>query len=92
MFGFQLINKKPFYFFKQGSQIGISYNDQKTMMGYAQVPHYHCGSAAELNPIVAQNMVAFFAQRNGVGIMSRLGCIHKSKATTLTCHIEQIFL
>ena len=65
MFGFQLINKQPFYFFKQGDQIGISYNNQKTMLGYAEIPHYHCCSAAELNPIVAQNMVAFFAQRNG---------------------------
>jgi hypothetical protein len=29
-------------------------------MGYSQIPHFECCSGAELNPISAENMVAFF--------------------------------
>jgi len=64
-FGFQLMNGKPFYFFKQDGQIGISYDNQEVSLGYAQVPHYECCSAGVLNPKSANNMVAFFGQRGG---------------------------
>ena len=63
-FGFQLMNGKPFYFFKRDGQIGISYDDQEMVLGYSSVPHYACCSAAERNPRKARNMVAFFAQRD----------------------------
>jgi hypothetical protein len=63
-FGFQLMNGKPFYFFKRDGQIGISYDNQEVPLGYAQIPHYQCCSGAELNPKIAQSMVAFFAQRD----------------------------
>lgn len=64
-FGFQLMNGKPFYFFKRDNRIDISYDDQEVPLGYAQITHYGCCSGAELNPRIAQNMVAFFAQRDG---------------------------
>jgi hypothetical protein len=64
-FGFQLMNGKPFYFFKRDGRIGISYDSQEVPLGYAQIPHYRCCSGAEVNPKIAQNIVAFFAQRDG---------------------------
>ncbi len=64
-FGFQLLNNKPFYFFKQGNRIGISYDGQDAILGYTLIPHYACCSAGELNPIFSRNMVSFFAQRDG---------------------------
>jgi hypothetical protein len=64
-FGFQLMNGKPFYFYKRDGQIGISYDNQEVPLGYAQIPHYQCCSGAELNPKSAQSMVAFFAQWDG---------------------------
>jgi hypothetical protein len=64
-FGFQLMNGKPFYFFKRDGQIGISYDNQEVPLGYAQIPHYQCCSGAGVNPKIAQSMVAFFAQRDG---------------------------
>jgi hypothetical protein len=63
-FGFQLMNGKPFFFFKRDGQIGISYDNQEVPLGYSQIPHYQCCSGAELNPKSAQNMVALFAQRD----------------------------
>ncbi len=64
-FGFQLIRGKPFYFFREEGRIGFVYDGQEFMPGYSQIPHYGCCSAAEMNPIHAENMVAFFAQRDG---------------------------
>jgi hypothetical protein len=63
-FGFQLMNGKLFYFIKREDQIGISYDNHEVKLGYTQIPHYLCCSAAESNPKSAQRMVAFFAQRN----------------------------
>ncbi len=56
---------KPFYFFRRGGRIGFSYEGQEVLLGYDRVPHYECCSGAELNPVHAENMVAFFAQRDG---------------------------
>ena len=64
-FGFQLLHGKPFYFFKKGSTIGAVYAGQEIQLGYDAVPHDGCCSLGELNPISTENMLAFFAQRDG---------------------------
>ena len=64
-FGFQLMHGKPFYFFRKEGRIGFVYDVQEVLLEYTQVPHYECCSGAELNPVSAENMVAFFAQRDG---------------------------
>lgn len=64
-FGFQLLHGTPFYFFKKGSAIGAVYDRQEVQLGYNEVPHDGCCSPGELNPISAENMLAFFAQRDG---------------------------
>jgi len=64
-FNFQMMNGKPFYFFDRDGKIGISYNGQEVILGYSQIPHYQCCSAAQLNPRKAKDMVAFFGQREG---------------------------
>jgi hypothetical protein len=64
-FGFQTMHGKFFYFFNRGGKIGISYNGQEIPLGYDNVLHYGCCSAGVLNPIMSENMVAFFAQRGG---------------------------
>jgi hypothetical protein len=63
-FGFQLMNGKPFFFFKKSGYIGISYNGKEVPLEYTQIPHYLCCSGAALNPKIAENMVSFFTQRN----------------------------
>lgn len=72
-FGFQLLNGKPFYFFSRGGEIGFSYNNKETRLGYELVPHYGCCSAAVLNPKPAENIVSFFTQKNGYWFYVEIG-------------------
>lgn len=62
-FGFQLLAGKPFYFFERAGQLGYAYDGQEKELDYDDIPHYRCCSETALNPLQAQDMVAFFAQR-----------------------------
>jgi hypothetical protein len=66
MFGFQLIAGRPFFFFKQDGKIGFSFDGEIVEAGYEEIPHYKCCGIAPINPVVAQKMVSFFAERDGV--------------------------
>lgn len=72
-FGFQLLAGMPFYFYQRSGSIGISYDGQEADLGYTNIPHYLCCAESTLNPIPAQNMVAFFAQRNEAWYYVELG-------------------
>ncbi len=72
-FGFQLIEKAPFYFFKQDGKIGISYSGQTVQLGYTDVRHNLCCAGAEFNPIQSENMVAAFAQRDQIWFYVEVG-------------------
>jgi hypothetical protein len=72
-FGSQLINGKPFYFFKKDGKFSISYDGQTTELGYDEIPHYGCCSAAETNPQPAQEMVSFFAHKKSTWYYVEIG-------------------
>ncbi len=72
-FGFQLLNGKPFYFFKRQGRLGISYEGQEIDLGYTHIPHHGCCSAGELNPQVSGKMMAFFARRSDVWYYVEIG-------------------
>lgn len=72
-FGFQWIQGKPFYFFKRNGQIGISIDENETMLGFEKIEHYGCCSAGSLNPAPAQNMVSFFAQKDSAWYYVEIG-------------------
>ncbi|MEJ2013516.1 MAG: hypothetical protein P8X64_14990, partial [Anaerolineales bacterium] len=72
-FGSQLLDGKLLYFYQKDGTIGISYDGQDTPLGYSQLPHYQCCSGSALNPSHAREMVAFFAERNGVWYYTELG-------------------
>jgi len=76
-FGFQLMNGKPFYFYKRDSQINISYDNREIQSRYDQIPHYQCCSGSQLNPKSAKYMVAFFAQRGGKWFYVEIGVYKK---------------
>ena len=63
MFGFQLMAGRPFFFFNVDGNIRLSFDGQDIAVDYDEVPHYQCCSSATLNPLHAENMVAFFARR-----------------------------
>ncbi len=72
-FGFQIIKGLPFYLFKRDGQIGVVYNGHETLLGYDNVPHYGCCSAAEMNPRQYAGGVTFFAQRGGTNYYVEIG-------------------
>jgi hypothetical protein len=62
-YGFQLLSGKPFYFYQKDGHTGYSYDGQETDLEYDQIPHYYCCGETALNPVQAEDMVAFFAQK-----------------------------
>lgn len=72
-FGFQTIHGKPFYFFKRDGKINASYDGVEIQLGYDQIPHYGCCSAATLNPSIFQNMVAFFGRKGETWYYAEIG-------------------
>jgi hypothetical protein len=72
-FGFQWIQGKPFYFFERNGQIGISFDENETMLGFEKIEHYGCCSAGFLNPVPAQNMVSFFTQKDSIWYYVEIG-------------------
>jgi formylglycine-generating enzyme required for sulfatase activity len=63
-FNFALLDGRPFYFFQRDGKIHIHYDGQEIATGYDAIPHYHCCSAAVLNPSTSPNMVWFYAKRD----------------------------
>jgi hypothetical protein len=62
-FSFQILDGKPFFLFSRAGRLGYSYDGVEVELDYDRVPHYHCCSESVLNPVQAESMVAFFAQR-----------------------------
>ena len=62
-FGFQTLSGRPFYFYQRDGSLGYFYNGQEYPLGYDEIPHYGCCSGAAYNPIMAKNMVAFYATK-----------------------------
>ena len=62
-FGFQTISGRPFYFYQRDGSLGYFYNGREYPLGYNYIPHYNCCSCAAYNPIIAKNMVAFYATK-----------------------------
>ena len=72
-FGFQLMHGKPFYFFERDGRIGAVYDGKEIPLGYERVLHYGCCSVGVLNPIKYENMVSFFALRDGTWFYVEIG-------------------
>jgi len=72
-FGFQTIFGNPFYFFKKEGKIQANYDGVDIPLGYDEIPHYGCCSAASLNPLIFQNMVAFFAREGDTWYYAEIG-------------------
>jgi len=62
-FDFQLMAGRPFFFFSVDGRIRMSFDGQELAADYDEIPHYQCCSASILNPVHAENMVAFFSRR-----------------------------
>ncbi len=65
IFGWQLLDGKPFYFFRKGPRIGISYDGQVLPVTYDDIPHYRCCEPAAFNAAGNGDMVWFYGLRDG---------------------------
>lgn len=73
MFGYQLLDDKPFYFYKMDGLIRLSYDGQDLPINYDEIPHYGCCSSAVLNPVAAPNWVGFFGRRGDIWYYTEVG-------------------
>lgn len=76
-FGLQLLADKPFFFYMRDGHAGYSYDGKETDLDYSEIPHYRCCAETEINPLPAQNMVAFFAAKNQEWFYVELGAFDK---------------
>ncbi len=65
MFGWQLLDGKPFYYFRVGSKLGISYDGHALPVQYDDIVHYQCCEPAVFNPAGNGTMVWFHALKDG---------------------------
>jgi len=60
-FEFQVLNGKPFFFFKQDGILGFSYDWQEYILPFNSIHHYRCCSAGVNTPRHFENLVNFVA-------------------------------
>ena len=76
-FGLQLLADKPFFFYMRDGHAGFTYDGKETDLEYSKIPHYVCCAETEINPIPAQNMVAFFAVKDQEWFYVEVGAFTK---------------
>jgi hypothetical protein len=65
LFGWQILNGQPFFFFRRGEWVGISYAGQALPLAYEDVYHGGCCGYGLFNPWWNERLVGFFALREG---------------------------
>jgi hypothetical protein len=73
IFGAQLLNEKPFYFFVQNGETGAAYDGQTLPVAYNHVFHGMCCEPAVFNVAGKSQMVWFYALKAGVWHYVELG-------------------
>jgi hypothetical protein len=64
-FGFQILRKKPIFFFKKDGLYNLWYDGTEILTGYSEIYHYGYGDAWVLNPGCYETLLDFFGKRNG---------------------------
>jgi hypothetical protein len=73
IFNWRLLNGQPFYFFKKGNSIGISYAGKVLEQKYDDVVHYKCCETSMYNPTNYETLVQIHALRDGTWYYVELG-------------------
>ena len=66
IFGFQILSGKPYYYFRKGPRVGISYAGQILPTYYDDIFHYACCGPARYNNGGNETMAWFMGLRDGV--------------------------
>jgi hypothetical protein len=73
IFGWHLLNGKPFYYFRKGPRVGISYDGRTLPLYFEEVIHYRCCEAAMFNNAGNDDMVWFYGLRQGIWYYVEMG-------------------
>jgi hypothetical protein len=73
IFGWQLLDGKPFYYFRKGPRVGMSYDGVTLPVSYEEVIHYRCCEPAAFNNAGNEDMVWFYGLREGVWYYVEMG-------------------
>ena len=73
IFGYQLLDGKPFFFYLLDGRIHLSYDGETLPIWYDEVHHYQCCSGGMLNPRMGINWVGFWGIREGVTYYTEIG-------------------
>jgi hypothetical protein len=73
IFGWQLLDGKPFYYFRKGPRVGISYNELVLPAYYDEVVHNRCCEPGAFNAAGNESMVWFYALRDGTWYYVEIG-------------------
>jgi hypothetical protein len=66
VFNWGLLKDKPYFFFRKGPFVGISFDGQFLLLTYQEVPHNKCCGLVSNNPSNDGKSVRFFARKNGI--------------------------
>lgn len=73
IFGWRLVQDRPFFFFRRGAAYGISYDGQELAYRYDDIVHYMCCEPAMFNTAGNETMVWFHALRDGTWYYVEMG-------------------
>ncbi len=73
IFHWRPLKGQPFYFFKKGDRVGVSYAGQVLPYQYDQVIHYRCCEPAMFNVGGNETMVWFHARKGGMWYYVEMG-------------------
>jgi len=73
IFGFQLLDGRPFYFYTVEGQVYLAFEHQDLPLVYDEIPHYLCCSGAEMNPAGGPNWVSFLGRRGDTWYYTEIG-------------------
>ncbi len=77
IFGWQLLDGKPFYYFRKGPRVGISYDGNRLPVYYEEIIHYRCCEPAMFNNTGNQDMAWFYGLRDGTWYYVEIGSYEK---------------
>lgn len=80
IFGWQELNGKPFYYFRKGPRVGISYGGQTLPLYYDEIVHYLCCGYATYNPSGNEDMVWFYGLREGMWYYVEIGAYDEKES------------
>lgn len=72
VFYWRLLNDKPIYLFRKGPRMGLSYDGQFFSLNYEDIARGYCCGLTGNNPVVFDNTLRFFGNRDGVWYYVRL--------------------